>query len=70
MTHYLIISVLVFSLVSALAAILSGAQADRNYRSRMLHLVGADHKQLTYLHNGRLYRLTDVAGDVIHKILV
>ncbi len=35
----------------------------------MLHLLGLDHKQLTYLHNGRRYRLTDVAGDVIHKIL-
>jgi len=29
-----------------------------------------DHKRLTYFHNGRRYRLTDVAGDVIHKILV
>jgi hypothetical protein len=36
----------------------------------MLHLLGMDHKQLTYLHNGRRYRLTDVAGDVIQKILV
>jgi hypothetical protein len=36
----------------------------------MLHLLGIDHKRLTYFHNGRRYRLTDVAGDVIHKILV
>jgi hypothetical protein len=36
----------------------------------MLHLLGMDHKKLTYLHNGRRYRLTDVAGDVIQKILV
>jgi hypothetical protein len=35
----------------------------------MLHLLGMDHKKLTYLHNGRRYRLTDVAGDVIQKIL-
>lgn len=35
----------------------------------MLHLMGIDHKRLTYLHNGRQYRLTDVAGDVLHKIL-
>lgn len=35
----------------------------------MLHLLGMDHKRLTYLHNGRRYRLTDVAGDVIQKIL-
>src|SRR5258706_634272 len=31
----------------------------------MLHLLGMDHKRLTYLHNGRRYRLTDVAGDFI-----
>jgi hypothetical protein len=36
----------------------------------MLHLLGMDHKKLTYLHNGRRYRLTDVAGEVIRKILV
>jgi hypothetical protein len=35
----------------------------------MLHLLGIDHKQLTYFHNGRQYRLTDVAGEVLGKIL-
>jgi hypothetical protein len=35
----------------------------------ILHLLGIDHKQLTYFHNGRRYRLTDVAGEVLHKIL-
>lgn len=35
----------------------------------MLHLLGIDHKRLTHLHNGRRYRLTDVAGNVIDKIL-
>jgi hypothetical protein len=35
----------------------------------MLHLLGMDHKQLTYLHNGRRYRLTDVAGNVLTKLL-
>ena len=36
----------------------------------MLHLLGMNHKQLTYFHNGRRYRLTDVAGEVLQKILV
>jgi hypothetical protein len=36
----------------------------------MLHLMGIDHKRLTYFHNGRSYRLTDVAGEVLQKILV
>ena len=35
----------------------------------MVHLLGIDHKQLTYLHNGRHYRLTDVAGNVLANIL-
>jgi hypothetical protein len=35
----------------------------------MLHLMGIDHKGLTYFHNGRRYRLTDVAGEVLHKVL-
>jgi uncharacterized protein (DUF1501 family) len=35
----------------------------------LLHLLGMDHKRLTYLHNGRSYRLTDVAGEVLGKVL-
>jgi len=35
----------------------------------MLHLLGLDHQRLTYLHNGRRYRLTDVAGNVLTRIL-
>ena len=34
-----------------------------------LHLLGIDHEQLTYLHNGRKDRLTDVAGKIVHDIL-
>jgi uncharacterized protein (DUF1501 family) len=35
----------------------------------MLHLLGLDHKKLTYLHNGRPFRLTDVAGNVLKTLL-
>jgi hypothetical protein len=35
----------------------------------LLHLLGIDHKRLTYFHNGRSFRLTDVAGEVIRPIL-
>jgi hypothetical protein len=35
----------------------------------MLYLLGLDHKRLTYFHNGRDFRLTDVAGQVIRPIL-
>jgi hypothetical protein len=36
----------------------------------LLHLMGLDHTKLTYRFNGRDFRLTDVAGDVIKEILV
>ena len=35
----------------------------------LLHLLGLDHKRLTYRYNGRDFRLTDVAGDVVRVIL-
>ncbi len=35
----------------------------------ILHLLGFDHEQLTFFHNGRDERLTDVAGRVVHEIL-
>ena len=35
----------------------------------VLHLFGLNHKELTYRFNGRDFRLTDVAGKVIHDIL-
>jgi len=35
----------------------------------ILHLLGLDHTRLTYRHNGRNERLTDVAGLVIQKAL-
>jgi hypothetical protein len=34
-----------------------------------LHLLGLDHKQLTFRHGGRDVRLTDVSGEVISNIL-
>jgi hypothetical protein len=35
----------------------------------VLHLLGINHKQLTYRHQGRDYRLTDVHGNVIPEVL-
>ena len=35
----------------------------------ILHLMGVDHEQLTYRFGGRDFRLTDVAGRVVHEIL-
>lgn len=38
-------------------------------QATILHLLGIDHERLTYRHAGRDYRLTDVAGKVVHGIL-
>tara|TARA_R110002095_G_scaffold216429_1_gene213710 strand:+ start:89556 stop:90935 length:1380 start_codon:yes stop_codon:yes gene_type:complete len=35
----------------------------------LLHLMGMDHKRLTYRYAGRDFRLTDVYGEVVHEIL-
>ena len=35
----------------------------------ILHLLGFNHEKLTYLYNGRRFRLTDVGGHVIKKIV-
>jgi hypothetical protein len=35
----------------------------------ILHLLGLDHKKLTYRYNGRDFRLTDVAGEIVTPIL-
>jgi hypothetical protein len=39
-------------------------------QATILHLLGLDHTRLTYRFQGRDYRLTDVYGNVIDKILV
>jgi hypothetical protein len=35
----------------------------------ILHLIGIDHEKLTYRFSGRDFRLTDVAGRVVHPII-
>jgi arylsulfatase A-like enzyme len=38
-------------------------------QATILHLLGVDHKRLTYRFQGRDFRLTDVHGEVATKIL-
>jgi len=40
-----------------------------DFHATILHLMGLDHERLTYRHTGRDYRLTDVAGNVVHGLL-
>jgi hypothetical protein len=49
------------------------AQDERTHvhdlHATMLYLLGMDHTRLTYRHNGRNERLTDVAGEVVKKAI-
>ncbi len=40
-----------------------------DFHATMLHLFGIDHRRLTYRFQGRDFRLTDVAGEVVDRIL-
>ncbi len=40
-----------------------------DFQATLLHLLGIDHKRLTYKFQGRDYRLTDVHGEVVKGIL-
>ena len=35
----------------------------------LLHLLGLDHQRLTYRFQGRDYRLTDIHGELLHKLM-
>ena len=38
-------------------------------QATIMHLLGMDHEKFTFPFQGRNFRLTDVSGNVIHKIL-
>jgi uncharacterized protein (DUF1501 family) len=40
-----------------------------DFHATLLHLLGVDHERLTYLHQGRRFRLTDVGGRVVEPLL-
>ena len=40
-----------------------------DFHATVLHLLGIDHKRLTFYHNGIQRRLTNVHGEVIKAIL-
>ena len=60
-------------MIGATDAVGLRATEDRTHvhdiHATILHLMGLDHERLTYRHNGRDERLTDVAGRVITKAL-
>ena len=40
-----------------------------DFHATLLHLLGIDHERLTYLYQGRRFRLTDVHGKVVNALL-
>jgi hypothetical protein len=40
-----------------------------DFHATLLHLLGIDHERLTYFHQGRRFRLTDVHGQVVRALL-
>jgi len=46
-----------------------GAVHVHDLQATILHLMGIDHKELTYLSQGRRFRLTDVHGFVVKDLL-
>jgi hypothetical protein len=40
-----------------------------DFNATLLHLLGIDHKRLTFRYQGRQYRLTDVEGRVVKDII-
>ncbi len=41
-----------------------------DFHATMMHVMGLDHEQLVYKHQGRRFRLTDVAGNVVKDLLI
>jgi hypothetical protein len=46
-----------------------GAVHVHDLQATILHLLGIDHARLTFKHQGRRFRLTDVHGHVVHDLL-
>ena len=49
--------------------IVAGGVHVHDFQATLLHLLGIDHERLTYKHQGRRYRLTDVHGEIVKGIL-
>ena len=49
--------------------VVEGAVHIHDLQATILHLLGIDHEKLTYLFQGRQFRLTDVSGRVVREIV-
>jgi hypothetical protein len=49
--------------------IVSGGVHVHDLHATMLRLLGIDHERLTFKYQGRYFRLTDIAGKVVHELI-
>ena len=49
--------------------VVDGGVHVHDFQATILHLLGIDHQKLTFLFQGRQFRLTDVGGRVVEQIL-
>jgi hypothetical protein len=49
---------------------IADAMNVHDYHATILHLLGIDHRQLTYRYDGRDSRLTDIGGRIPREILL
>ncbi len=50
-------------------AVAEDAMHVHDFHATILHLLGINHERLTFRHNGRDFRLTDIAGQVVEQVL-
>jgi hypothetical protein len=50
-------------------SVVDGEVHVHDLHATILHLFGVDHERLTFRHQGRDFRLTDVHGRVVHELL-
>lgn len=50
-------------------SVVGGEVHVHDLHATILHLFGVDHERLTFRHQGRDFRLTDVHGRVVHELL-
>lgn len=50
-------------------SVVKDAVQVNDLQATLLHQLGIDHKRLTYRYQGRDFRLTDVAGEVVQRIV-
>ncbi len=49
--------------------VVEGGVHIHDLQATILNLLGIDHKKLTFLFQGRQFRLTDVAGEVAKEVI-